>query len=376
MTMSTPTTALVLETNNLRGGDGKDRVIRSLARLLMHLRAQQTRSPSTLDEVVITHDGLDAAARQMLAEALGRPVQFVEIAPDTGYYEAKNRGFDATSADVVAFADADCHPDPVWLERLLAPFANPAVRVVSGRTTYRDDVLGAAASAIDFLYFTSPLERKFESRNDRRHAGTVNRVNGSPTLRGGAFAQGLTRNFYANNVAFRREVFARFRYQPAEGIYRGHCQRLGLALAAAEIPVHFVPEARTIHRFPDHPRELVRLRLLRGADTTEMAPSFANALLPRPLRWIGRTGPLAPLAVLGVRFGFSQRAIGRQDLGELRGLRRAAARGAIAAISALDAAGAMSKSLLHKDFGVHDGALGKDALSYHHDGDGLNRAAA
>lgn len=350
MTTNLPTFALVLETNNLRGGDGEDpeRVVRSLVRLFRLLRAQ-TRSPDTLAEVILTHDGLSESARHELSAALGRQVRYLAIEPDTGYYEAKNRGFDATSADVVAFADADCLPDPDWLERLLAPFGDAAVKVVAGRTTYRDGVLGAAASAIDFMYFPGP-------------------TGADPAkVRGG----GSARNFYANNVAFRREVFARLRYSPAPGIYRGHCQRLGLALAAAGVPVLFVPEAHTVHRFPDSARELVRLRLLRGADTAEMAPSFADALLPPALRWVGRAGPLSPLAVLGVRFALSQRALGHQGMKELRGPGRAAARAAIAGISALDAAGAIGRSVLRADLGVRDGALVRGALSYHRDHDGV-----
>src|SRR6185503_11031836 len=112
----------------------------------------------------------------------------------------------------------------------------------AGRTTYRDDVLGTAATSIDFMYFPSAL------------------------------AEGCTRNFYANNVAFRREVFAAHGYRSDERIYRGHCQRLGLRLAKAGVPVRYVPRAHTVHRFPDRASELFKLRLLRGADTVEMAP--------------------------------------------------------------------------------------------------------
>ncbi len=123
---------------------------------------------------------------------------------------------------MVVFGDADCWPDPAWLDRLLAPFLEgPGARVVAGRTTYRDDVIGAAATSIDFMYFPSPL------------------------------GEGTTRNFYANNVAFRREVFGARRYLPAPGIYRGHCQQLGLRLAAEGVRVRYAPEAHTVHRFPD-----------------------------------------------------------------------------------------------------------------------------
>src|SRR5262249_43415212 len=195
----------------------------------------QTRPLATLDEVVVTHDGLPPPVQERLAGAAAAALRFVPVPSGCSYYEAKNAGFRATRAAVVAFGDADCWPDPEWLERLLAPFAaEPGTAVVAGRTRYRRDLLGAAATAIDFMYFQSPL------RPDPR------------------------RNFYANNVASRREVFEAHAFPPAPGVYRGHCQLLGLRLAAHGIGVRFEPRAVTVHRFPDSLRELVELRLRRG----------------------------------------------------------------------------------------------------------------
>jgi Glycosyl transferase family 2 len=340
MTIARPTTALILETNNLRSGADAPRVCAGVERLLVRLRAQ-TRPLGTLDEIVIAHDGLDAAQSARLEVAAGAPIRFVAITPETGYYEAKNLGFDATTADVVVFGDADCWPDPAWLERLLAPFSDASTAAVAGRTTYRDDALGIAATAIDFMYFPSPL------------------------------GEGTTRNFYANNVAFRRDVFGARRYLPAAGIYRGHCQQLGLRLAAAGVRIRYEPAAHTVHRFPDSAAELLRLRLLRGADTVEMTPFLAGAFLPERLRWLGRLGPLSPLGVLAVRLGFSARAVGKQGLSSVGGARRAACLALVSGISAADAAGVLARSVARADLGVHDGGFRRGALSYHADGDCL-----
>jgi hypothetical protein len=340
MTTERPTTALILETNNLRGSSDPDRIAASIGRLLVRL-GEQTRPLRDLDEIVITHDGLDAGQQRRLEKAADAPIRFAALAPDTGYYEAKNIGFDASTADVVVFGDADCWPDPAWLDRLLSPFASERAEVVAGRTTYRDDALGIAATAIDFMYFPSPL------------------------------GEGLTRNFYANNVAFRRDVFAARRYLPAERIYRGHCQQLGLRLAADGVRVRYAPEAHTVRRFPDGAAELLRLRLLRGADTVEMTPFFADAFLPERLRWLGRLGPLSPLGVLAVRLGFSARAVGKRGLSDGRGARRAACLALVSGISAADAMGALARSVMRADLGVHDGGFRRGALSYHGDADRL-----
>jgi glycosyl transferase family 2 len=331
--MKDPTTALVIETNNLRGGAaGAARVAATLERLLDRLR-RQTRPLASLDEVVVTHDGLDAAAQARLADAAGVALRFVAVPRQCGYYEAKNLGFAATRAAVVAFGDGDCWPEPDWLLRLLEPFEEDAgVQAVAGRTTYRGDLLGIAATTIDFMYFQSPLGRR------------------------------CTRNFYANNVAFRRELFTANPFRPAADVYRGHCQILGLRLQAQGVPVVFEPRARTVHRFPDAAGELLRLRLLRGQDATELAPHLAAAYLPRGLRWVG-----GGLAVVAARFACSVRALGRQDMPEVAGARRAACLAAIAGLSALDAAGAAARAA---GLTLVAGGEGR-ALSYHGDVDRL-----
>ena len=309
-------TALVLETNNLRGG-GADaaRVSRSLTRVLEHLKPQIER----LREVVITHDGLPASL-----QPAGENVRYVRIPPGTDYYQAKNLGFDATRAEIVVFGDSDCRPDAGWLERLIAPFSDPAVSVVSGRTTYRDDVFGQAASAIDFLYF--------ETAGDHR----------------------ATKNFYANNVAFRRELFAEHRFQPLPDTYRGHCQVLGMRLFERGIPIHFVPEARTVHRFPDTLRELATLRLLRGADTVSVAPHIARTYLPGIEPLARRHPTAAALATLGARFGTSLAAIGRQDMRDLSKPRKLGCVASVVAISLVDGAGVLRR-----------GGDSQRTLSYH-----------
>jgi hypothetical protein len=333
----TPTTALVLETNNLAGGRGDpDGVEHSLARLLGHLRAQ-TRPLASLDEVVVVHAGLAPAAQDRLRDVAGCALRFVTIAADDDYYAAKDAGFVATRADVVAFADADCWPDRGWLDALLAPFTDGDAQAVAGRTTYRDSVFGAAATAIDFMYFASPL------------------------------GAGCTRNFYANNVAFRREVLESGGYG-AHDFYRGSCQVLGLALQARGIAVRFAPSAHTIHRLPDSMSDLLRLRLLRGADAVELAPHLARAYLPRGARWLARLGPLSGLAVLAARCACSLIALRQQRHTAVRGPRWFAGAALVAALHAADATGAIIRGFR---LGLAAPTRRGTALAYHENVDRL-----
>jgi len=313
-----------------------------LERLLRHLRGQ-TRPLDTVDELVITHEGLSALQQQRLERVAGRAITFVQVPPGTDYYAAKNAGWEATKAPIVAFGDADCWPAPEWLEALLTPFEeDPSVQAVAGRTTYRSSLFGTAASAIDFMYFPSPL------------------------------GPGCTRNFYANNIAFRRDAFEGSRYAEREGFYRGNCQTLGLRLQALRVPVRFVPAAHTTHRLPDTLRELFMLRLLRGADAVELAPHLGNAYLPQGLRWLSRLGVLSGAATLGARFGYSTRAINHQDLPRVRGLRFAACVGLVGAITAMDGLGALLHPWLRRG---QRAEAARTALSYHEDVDRLRGAA-
>jgi hypothetical protein len=310
----TMTTALVLETNNLGDGGGDTgRVEQSLARLLAHLRAQ-TRPLASLDDVIVVHAGLAPAAQDRLREAAGTALRFVAIDAADDYYAAKDAGLAATRAEVVVFADADCWPDAGWLEALLEPFSEDGVQAVAGRTTYRDGVFGAAATAVDFMYFASPL------------------------------GPGCTRNFYANNVAFRRGVLDGGGYG-AHGFYRGSCQVLGLALQARGVAVRFAARAHTVHRLPDSLADLARLRLLRGADSVELAPHLARAYLPRGARWLAGLGPLSGLGVLAVRCACSLLALRRQRHAGAHGPRWFAGAAVVVAIHAADATGAVIRGL-------------------------------
>ncbi|MET3130764.1 hypothetical protein AAKU55_001022 [Oxalobacteraceae bacterium GrIS 1.11] len=329
-------TALVLETNNLRGGADAGAAGASLHHVI-GLLARQSVPLRALAQLVVTHDGLSEACCAQLRQLAGRQIDFVKIDPATGYYDAKNAGFSATDAlrcDYVAFADADCTPAADWMAQLLAPFAQeqPPAAVV-GRTSYAATVIGTALTTLDFMYFPSPLQA------------------------------GATRNFYANNVAFRREVFARHSYQALDGVYRAHCQVLGLRLQEAGVTLHYVAHAHTVHRFPDTRRETLALRWMRGEDSHGLTPHLVRAYLPPSMQWLAHSGPIGPLCVLTSRLWFSLRALNHQDLPPLRGVRWLAALALVLGFSAIDMLGALARGLGLRSGG--SGAADAQALSYH-----------
>ncbi len=141
-------------------------------------------------------------------------------------------------------------------------------RVVAGATSYAGE-LAALANQLDFPYFS-------------HRAGTV-------------------RNFFANNVAFARDVFAAYRYPHIAPMFHGQCQVLGLQLLAADIAIHFAPDARVVHAWPDGLAEWLEVRLLRGADTASLLPYVVAHYVPRASPVVARLGRVPALAVIGLR---------------------------------------------------------------------------
>jgi glycosyltransferase involved in cell wall biosynthesis len=301
-----PTTALVLETDNLLAIESRAQaVVAGMAGLLARL-ATSTLPLARLDEVVLVHEGIEARDQAALSRAAGRPLRFVEVLRGSGYYAAKNAGFAATTAEVVAFGDADCRPSEAWLHALLEPLrASGDVRVVAGRTVYESSPLGDALTAIDFQPIASPL------------------------------GAGCVRHFFANNVAFRREVFAARPFDLRGDLHRGACGVLALQLHRDRIPIHHAPDAVTVHRTPEG-MELVERRMKRGADLARLAPEIARAHLPAALAWVGQLGPISPLVLLAGRLVVAGGSIARL------GRHGAAARASLAlGLTAIDAYGAL-----------------------------------
>src|SRR5215207_5800347 len=92
--------------------------------------AVQTRPP---DEIRLVDGGSrdDTVARARAWAARGLPLT-VEVIAGANISAGRNAAIAATSAPLVAVTDAGVCLAPTWLEHLAAPFADPAVDVVSG----------------------------------------------------------------------------------------------------------------------------------------------------------------------------------------------------------------------------------------------------
>jgi glycosyltransferase involved in cell wall biosynthesis len=83
-------------------------------------------------EVVVGDDGSTDGGASGVAEEDGHVV--VTAGPPRNAYAARNRAIAVSRAPVLAFCDADCRPEPEWLERGLAALCS--ADVVAGRIRF------------------------------------------------------------------------------------------------------------------------------------------------------------------------------------------------------------------------------------------------
>ena len=296
--------SVMLETWNLTRDPAE-----AVATLRGQLRALAPQLAACAAELVVTHAGLGAAERAQLAREHGRAITWLELPPEAGFYEHKNRGFAASTGEIIVFLDGDTEPSEGWLAALTSPIARGEALVVAGFTGY-PGALAELGNLFDFPHF----------------AGT---------------APQTVRHFWANNVAFARHVFAAHPFPAIAPMFHGQCQVLALQLRAAGIAIASAPHARVTHGWPVSARDWLAVRLLRGADTVSLLPHVADAYAPRAspvVRWLG---PLPALALLSVR------AIAG-TLAALRGGPRLRSLALVAGCTLVDAVGAAAAPVVYR----------------------------
>jgi glycosyl transferase family 2 len=258
-----PSLTLVLEWDNVHFSD------EPRARAVVQRLARELESVGKPIELIFAFDGAAADAaplRRLVEDAL--PADGVEVvyaaAPGKRYYELKNAAGARARGDLLVFLDSDVVPEPGWLDRLLAPFADPDVQVVGGNAYVEPDGIWGKTFALAWFF-------PFRADEDRLEPAT---------------------SFFANNVAFRRATFARFPFPEAAGSSRGSCVLLAETLRANGITIHRATGAQVSHPAP---------RMGRGALVRALAQGRDRALLDK------QDSVLAPTAR---RFASDRRRVG------------------------------------------------------------------
>ncbi|MCC3404129.1 MAG: glycosyltransferase [Microcoleus sp. PH2017_10_PVI_O_A] len=135
-------------------------------------------------------------------------------------YAARNKGIRASTGEIIAFTDADCRPEPQWLQNLVQPFANLDIGITCG------EILALPGNTL--------LEK---------HAARENTLSQKHTLAHPFCPYGQTAN-----LAVRRQILARvglFRPYLTSGGDADLCWRI---LRETSYKIYFAESAIARHR--------------------------------------------------------------------------------------------------------------------------------
>lgn len=249
-----------------------------LVRLLDALRAQTLR-PDQFETIVIDDASTDDTP-DMLREQERRgdlDLRVIRRERSEGPGAARNEGWRAARAPVVAFTDDDCRPAPVWLEAALSTIGEDGNLVVQGRVTHdpeEEHLLGPFSRSLraeeaDGWYPTANMiyPRALLDRLDGFDAKTFTGPGGEDTdLAWRAMKAGA-------NIRFSDEALV------------WHCVHVDGPLGRLRRATRW---SETMACFRLHP-ELRRRNLVRGLfwkpSHYHLVRTLVALALPRPLRW-------------------------------------------------------------------------------------------
>jgi glycosyltransferase involved in cell wall biosynthesis len=107
-------------------------------------------------EVIVVDDGSSDAPELVVH---GSSARLIRLERSGGPYRARNVGWRATDADVLAFADARTRPRAGWLRALVEAVEDPSVGVAGG-----DALCGAGSSLVERLFaWWQPMSAEFST---------------------------------------------------------------------------------------------------------------------------------------------------------------------------------------------------------------------
>jgi glycosyltransferase involved in cell wall biosynthesis len=258
------------------------RAERSIGPCLDGLRLQ-TLAPDRFEVHVVDtgEDGTGALVAARAAEWDGR--LHYHALPGSGPAAKRNLGADRTEARVLAFTDADCVPDPAWLEAAVARLARGAA-IVQGPTATPDGAPPPPFAHAIAIAGPTPL---FESCNVVYDAAAFRAAGGFPddlfAVTGAPFGEDAELAWRVirggGTAAFEPRALVRHAVDPPD--YARHLRYQWQSRYFALL-VRRVPELR---------RELLTARLFLGPRSLRFTACLAAAALARRYPWA------APLAL-------------------------------------------------------------------------------
>jgi len=251
MQASKPQISIIIEWENVKLSEmGRCReMLREMAKQIPDYFDKQggvsDSSPVPAAEILILYDAgaFDGGfIEDIVATEIPRTTRHCQwriiAAGSEGYYGLKNIGSRQAQGEVLLFIDSDLIPESGWIDSMLSPFSDPEVKVVAGHAYVTPDDMLSRTFALTWFF---PL-RATEARI-------------SPA-----------KGFFANSVAFRREVFLAHPYEVIPGASRGACRLLAKKLAAERIPIISNTGAQASHPPPNGLKHFLMRGLVQGRD--------------------------------------------------------------------------------------------------------------
>lgn len=176
-------------------------------------------------EVIVVDD----ASSDNTIETVSRyPVKLLSMKEKLGAYEARNRGVDVASGQIVAFTDSDCVVDPNWLRNLLSCYTDERIAGVGGRVLAfkSDGLLGIFQGLGPQEVFHSQKQVQLNSLNTSRF---------------------LVRGIGSGNMSFRLSALKELSGFSSDMIKCGEFELCWRVLNAG-YSIIYTPEALTYHK--------------------------------------------------------------------------------------------------------------------------------
>ncbi len=162
----------------------------------------------------------------------------LKISQGSHYYELKNYGAEISKGEIIVFIDSDVIPSDYWLQELLSVFTLKNAKVCCGNAFIETKGFYNKSFAL-FWFF--PLEK----------------VTGEITP---------CKHFFANNIAFKKEIFLRHKFHIDEDSSRGACLDLAQSLQNDGVEIWRNPSAQVAHPPPIGIKNFCLRALAQGRD--------------------------------------------------------------------------------------------------------------
>ena len=192
-------------------------------------------STNTINEALLKK--INNLAENIFSQSQYRLLDF----DDASYYQLKNYGAELSQGNIIIFLDSDVTCDSSWLENILTPFQeNEHIQVVAGRTELEaSSTIQQSQTLVTFFDNYKKIE-----------------------------PISITRNFFANNVAFKKELFQKYTFQINHKTARTSCTQLAINLFRDDIDIYKQHHAITRHRSAQNLSELLFRAFVEGRDLT------------------------------------------------------------------------------------------------------------